>query len=316
MTGIVKAAFYITVGLGILCLIGTLMNPVAILQSLMYLLAAWGISRRSAWSAYGLALLTFGASIMGGFSVIDRINSTILVSLAMNLALAVLLFLAGRSLEQQFDRRGIAWPWISVTVAVVAFFAFFYLYQAPTGSMENTILVGDHIAAAKMPNRAPARGEIVIHRFPVNRKDTFIKRVVGLPGDRIRIRNKKLIVNGQPQDEPYAIHTTSYVDLYRDNFPTRSDVSLYPGALDMLEKHVVNDEVVVPPGEYFVLGDNRDSSLDSRYWGFIKQSDLVGLPCFVYYSEQPRVEQLASPGLGSHLVKLANVRWSRFFHRL
>ena len=153
---------------------------------------------------------------------------------------------------------------------MVAFFAFFYLYQAPTGSMENTILVGDHIAAAKMPNRAPTRGEIVIHRFPVNRKDTFIKRVVGLPGDRIRIRNKKLIVNGQPQDEPYAIHTTSYVDLYRDNFPTRSDVSLYPGALDMLEKHVVNDEVVVPPGEYFVLGDNRDSSLDSRYWGFIK----------------------------------------------
>jgi len=267
VTGIVKAALYITLGLGILFLIATLTTPLAFPQALVYLFAAFGIYRRNAWSAYGLALLTVATAVMGCLAVIDRITPYLFAGVTVNFAVAVLLFLCGRSLEQQFGRRGIAWPWLCATVAVVAFFALFRLYQAPTGSMENTILVGDRIAAARMPNRAPFRGEVVIHRYPVNRKDTFIKRVVGLPGD---------------------------------------------GAVDMLEHHVTNGEIVVPPGEYFVLGDNRDSSLDSRYWGFIKQSDLLGVPCFVYYSEQPVIEALEGP----HVLKLDRVRWSRLFHRL
>src|SRR4029077_16547588 len=130
------------------------------------------------------------------------------------------------------------------------------IYSMPTGSMEDTLLIGDRIAVWRAYGHAPARAQMVVHIYPINRKDTFVKRVVGIPGDRIRIRNKQLFVNGEAVKEPYVEHKTEYVDSYRDNFPSAPNVPLYPPATEMLAKNVVNDEVVVPPGHYFVLGDN------------------------------------------------------------
>jgi signal peptidase I len=146
-----------------------------------------------------------------------------------------------------------------------------------------------------------------VHIYPINRKDTFIKRVVGIPGDRVRIVGKQLFINGSPVSEPYAVHKTSYTDSYRDNFPSEANVPLYPPATEMLANNVVNGEVVVPPNHYFVLGDNRDSSLDSRYWGFIDRSDIIGTPDFVYYSAEP-----ANP-TGSPATWLSLIRWGRIF---
>jgi signal peptidase I len=181
----------------------------------------------------------------------------------------------------------------------------------PTGSMEDTLLVGDRIAVWRTYGAAPQRGEIVTHIYPVNRKDTFVKRVVGIPGDRIRMVNKQLFVNGAAVAEPYVIHRTSYMDSYRDNFPSEATVPLYPGAREMLTANVVNGEVVVPPGHYFVLGDNRDSSLDSRYWGFIAQSDIIGIPKFVYYSVDAG-DAVAAKGQ----LEILRVRWNRIFRKV
>ncbi|HEY3836043.1 MAG TPA: signal peptidase I [Bryobacteraceae bacterium] len=309
----VGTAFYFTLGLGVLSLAMVPWQPGAFLQALIYLCAAWGIRRKHAWAAYGLALLTLVPILvmMGGqIARIGQAGAVAAGSAALfTLALLVVLFLAGRALERQYGRRGSPWPWMSVTVLLVAFLALFGLYQNPTGSMEPTLEPGDKLAVWKDKGNAPARGEMVVHIYPVHRNDTFIKRVVGLPGDRIRIVNKQLYINGTQQTEPYAEHTTSYVDSYRDNFPSEPTVPLFPGATSMLEHNVVNGEVVVPEGHYFVLGDNRDMSLDSRYWGFIDQSDIIGKPKFVYYSARP----VGNPNGNESKLEILRVRWSRFF---
>jgi signal peptidase I len=182
----------------------------------------------------------------------------------------------------------------------------------PTGSMEKTLLVGDRIAVWKTHGAVPVRGEMVTHVYPVNRKDVFVKRIVAIPGDRVRITNKQLFVNGAAVSEPYVEHTTSYMDSYRDNFPSEPNTPLYPSGQEMLAKNVVNGEVVVPPGRYFVLGDNRDSSLDSRYWGFIEQADIIGTPKFVYYSVKPN----ENPSARESKLPILEVRWGRLFRKV
>ncbi len=205
-------------------------------------------------------------------------------------------------------------------------------FVIPTGSMEDTLLIGDHLLVDKMvysppgpvsryllPYEEVSRGDIIVFRYPVDISQTFVKRVIGIPGDRIRIENKQVYLNGKPLDEPYKFHKTDYVDSYRDNFPSEPNVRLYESAQDMLENHVVNGEVVVPPNCYFAMGDNRDSSLDSRYWGFVPRDHIIGKPLIIYWSYDAPTERLVSSTIGlDHLLDLAQnfftkTRWRRTF---
>jgi signal peptidase I len=156
-----------------------------------------------------------------------------------------------------------------------------------------------------------------VFRYPLDIREDYVKRAIGLPGDHIRLVNKQLILNGHPVNEPYVVHKTSYIDSYRDNFPSEPNTPLMPSALDMLEHHVVNGEVVVPPNTIFAMGDNRDNSSDSRYWGFVPRENIVGTPLIVYWSFEAPTEDLTNPNIGiDHLVDIVThfftkTRWSR-----
>lgn len=207
----------------------------------------------------------------------------------------------------------------------------FQAFKIPTGSMEDNLKVGDHIIVNKfiygpgttlggmLPLREIRRGDIIVFRYPVDIRQTFVKRVVGIPGDRIRIENKQVIRNGIRLNEPYKFHKTEYNDSYRDNFPSQPYLQLSEGAIEMLEKHVVNGEVVVPPNSYFAMGDNRDNSLDSRYWGFVPRGNIIGKPLIIYWSYETTTERLASPTISiDHAVDLVQnffgkTHWRRTF---
>lgn len=205
-------------------------------------------------------------------------------------------------------------------------------FVIPTGSMEDTLLVGDHLLVDKLAYSPPGpltknllpysdvkRGDIIVFRYPVDIKQTFVKRVIGVPGDRIRIMNKEVFRNGSKLNEPYKYHKSEYIDAYRDNFPAQPYMQLSEGAVDMLEKNVANGEVVVPPNSYFAMGDNRDNSLDSRYWGFVPRANIIGKPLIIYWSYETTTDRLASQGISlDHVIDLAKnffikTRWSRTF---
>jgi signal peptidase I len=153
----------------------------------------------------------------------------------------------------------------------------------------------------------------------VDTTQTFVKRAIGIPCDRIRIENKVLYINGKAPEEPYKYHKTDYINPYRDNFPGRPNAYLEEGARTMLEHNVVSGQVVVPEGHYFALGDNRDSSLDSRYWGFVPRENIIGKPLLVYWSYDAPTERLAASTIGfDHLLDLSRnffvkTRWERTF---
>ncbi|HTX39986.1 MAG TPA: signal peptidase I [Bryobacteraceae bacterium] len=229
--------------------------------------------------------------------------------------------------------RGFAAEW-AVTI-VLLLFATTFLVQAfviPSASMEDTLLIGDHVLVDKLvfapagtisrhflPYRDVRRGDIIVFRYPRDIKEDYVKRAIGVPGDHIRLVNKQLMLNGHLVNEPYAIHRTSYIDSYRDNFPASPDPSLPQSALDMLEYHVVNGEVVVPPGCIFAMGDNRDDSLDSRYWGFVPRENIVGTPLLIYWSYEASTQDLTNPNIGiGHILDViahffTKTRWNRTF---
>ena len=203
-------------------------------------------------------------------------------------------------------------------------------FVIPTVSMEDTLLVGDHLIVDKLAYAPPGpvsskllpytpirRGDIIVFRPPHDMREPYVKRVIGMPGDRIKIRNKQLYLNGKEVLEPYKYHKTEYIDSYRDNFPSPPNTMVYKTALEMLEKHVVNGEVIVPPGHYFAMGDNRDLSLDSRYWGFVPRENIVGKPAIVYWSYDAPTEHLINPLIGfDHATDVAlhfftKTRWAR-----
>lgn len=205
-------------------------------------------------------------------------------------------------------------------------------FVIPTGSMEDTLLIGDHLLVDKLsyapsgplskyllPYTPVKRGDIIVFRFPVDIKQTFVKRVIGVPGDQIRIVNKQVWLNGQPIIEPYKYHKTAYLDSYRDNFPSDPNTNVNERAIDMLGKHVVKGQIVVPPDSYFAMGDNRDGSLDSRYWGFVPRANIIGKPLLVYWSFDSPTEDLVSSGIDlQHLWDIVRnfptkTRWKRTF---
>jgi signal peptidase I len=181
--------------------------------------------------------------------------------------------------------RGLAVALGMLLICLMASAPFVHAYVINGTSMKASLQLGDHLIIHNLgPDAAIERDEMIVLRSPLDSKQVFVKRVIGLPGDRIRLSNKQVIRNGRRLLEPYALHVTSYTEAFRDNFPGTPNVTLPEGGPDMLEHHVVNGEVVVPPGTLFVLGDNRDDSLDSRYWGFLPRPNVVGRPLFIYWS--------------------------------
>jgi len=230
--------------------------------------------------------------------------------------------------------RGFIGEWV-VTI-ILLLFGTTTLLQAfviPTPSMENTLLVGDHVLVDKLtysptdqvtqhwlPYREVRRGDVIVFRYPLDISTDYVKRAIGLPGDRVRLENKRLILDGKPVDEPYAVHIPGSVESYRDNFPSGTPSQpLRPRALDMLERYVVNGELVVPPGFIFAMGDNRDNSDDCRFWGLVPRENIRGTPLLIYWSFDAPTEDLINPNIGvDHVVDVVahfftKTRWSRSF---
>jgi len=215
-------------------------------------------------------------------------------------------------------------------------------FVIPTGSMEDTLLIGDHLLVDKLayapsgqiskyllPYEQPKHGDIIVFRYPADISQTFVKRVIGVPGDHLKMINRVVYRNGVRLNEPYVYHKFPY-DPGRDNFPNEpssfetwqeTPEARLRGQLqhDMLENHVVNGEIVVPPNSYFAMGDNRDNSLDSRYWGFVPRDYILGKPLLIYWSYRASTEDLAGSSVGSlfsHFVDLGEhfftrTRWDR-----
>lgn len=238
--------------------------------------------------------------------------------------------------EQSYQpERGALAEW-TVTILLLLFGTTMLVqaYVIPTGSMEDTLLVGDHLLVDKLAYAPPGkisryvlpyeqvkRGDIIVFRYPLDINNTFVKRAIGVPGDRIRIANRVLFLNGHAVNEPYVVHKYSSIDYYKDYFPSDATIGLRKEAQDMLEKNVDKStgELVVPDNCYFAMGDNRDSSDDSRFWGFVPRQNIIGKPLVVYWSFEAPTEQLQDPSFSwDHTKDLAlhffsKTRWKRSF---
>jgi signal peptidase I len=203
-------------------------------------------------------------------------------------------------------------------------------FIVPTPSMDTTVMVGDHLLVDKLSYAPPGsisshflpytevrRGDIIVFRYPMDIQQNFVKRVIGVPGDRIHLVNKTVYLNDKPLQEPYAQHIRGEIEPYRDNFPAEPSGPVYDRARKMLAEHVVNGELVVPPESYFAMGDNRDDSLDSRYWGFVPRENIIGKPLLIFWSYQASTEDLVGYTT-NHFVDLilkggffTKTRWDR-----
>ena len=224
---------------------------------------------------------------------------------------------------------------LAATIAIAVFVITFIIqaFQIPSESMEDTLLVGDYLLVDKthygpsddwsyvMPYREIRRGDIIVFKYPVHPSQHFVKRVIGLPGDRVRLANKRLFVNGKLQREDYVVNSLPF-DSFRDNFPNGPLESPGVEAFWYLQvrKLVEDGELIVPAGHYFVLGDNRDWSRDSRYWGFVPKENVVGRPLVIYLSlDMPEKEDIAGVGTSDKLSRFTYVvthvfqiiRWKR-----
>jgi len=230
-----------------------------------------------------------------------------------------------------------------VTV-ILALFGTSFVVQAfkiPSQSMERTLLVGDHLLVNKfifggrggwydklLPYRELQRGDIIVFKFPYQDHPHFVKRVIGLPGDHLKIVDQQVYVNGNLLDEPYAVHDPSsgYGDPLNYNFPPVGNQmylsSLQPEWARDIRKYIQGDELVVPPGRYFAMGDNRDHSLDSRYWGFVDRDAIMGRPFLIYWSIDASSADYGNStfaqrilGIFDTLIHLpARTRWNRMLH--
>lgn len=188
---------------------------------------------------------------------------------------------------------------------VITLFAVTFLVQPaaiPSGSMEPTLRVGELLLTDKqsfapeghwrwlLPPTAVHRGDLVVFHFPPDPETLLVKRVIAVPGDRLRLRDGRVLLNGVPLQEPYATYLPAQMVPFRDDFPfLRSvDPNVEPDWWAYLRQGVQNGEVVIPPDAYFVLGDNRNASEDSRYWGFVRADQMIGRPLVVTVSRVAR----------------------------
>lgn len=248
-------------------------------------------------------------------------------------------------------------------VLVIGLFLFAFVFQnfeIPSGSMMNTLLIGDHVLVDRITLSPPTKWAPFVHYRPVQRGDVIVflkpnpespdlilvKRAIGLPGDRIHLEHGVVYLNGVPQREPYALQPTDEAtteattvgeattaphpyEHARDDFPAdipdiQESSTLNHAAVwaENLPEHVVNGEIVVPPGKVFAMGDNRTNSLDSRYWGFVPMENIEGRPMFVYWSFQTPAGQEDKTSLTDRFAFFAHelthfftqTRWSRTFH--
>jgi signal peptidase I len=225
-------------------------------------------------------------------------------------------------------------------VLVTGLFIITFLVQAfeiPSSSMEDTLLIGDHVFVNReqfaprtswmplLPYRNVRRDDIVVFLSPAEPGLYVVKRIIGTPGDRIHLRDGAVYRNGEKLDEPYVVHKGKDVyNPYRDNFPAVSPTDFYnvtPEWQLTMKNHIQGDDVVVPPDSYFAMGDNRDVSYDSRYWGFIPKENVIGRPMFIYWSFETPANQYLQKEVGERAKFLAHVvihffdatRWRRTF---
>jgi signal peptidase I len=217
----------------------------------------------------------------------------------------------------------------SIVIAVIlALFIRTWVVQAfkiPTGSMEENLLIGDHLLVNKfvsgptlgpferffLPVRDPRRTDVVVFKYPEEPERDFIKRVIGLPGETVEVRERRVYINGQPLDEPY-VHFLE---------PAGGEAQEFT-SVDVRQRY---GPVTVPEGHYFVMGDNRDNSQDSRYWGFLPRGYIKGKALVVYWSyEAEREDYTPSSGVGSTVRQIGSVvthfftrtRWDRMLHQI
>jgi len=224
-------------------------------------------------------------------------------------------------------------------VLVSGLFIITFIFQAfeiPSSSMENTLLIGDHVFVNRMqfapktlwlgpllPYRQVKRGDVFVFLHPAEPGLFVVKRVIGLPGDHIHLENGVVYRNGEKLEEPYVISSPNHFpDSYRDNFPSVSPADsngVDPDWALTLPQHVQGEDIVVPENSYFGMGDNRDVSRDSRYWGFIPKENVIGRPMFIYWSFETPRDQWEKKEIGDRLAFLAHVvihffdetRWRR-----
>jgi signal peptidase I len=255
---------------------------------------------------------------------------------------------AGGEPEHGFAHLRVHLPTLPEAVAsllrtvVVALFVLTFVLQPlliPSESMEHTLLVGDFLLFNKQvyapssfwtrwvePYREVERGDIIVFHHP--QPPLLVKRVVGVPGDRLRIENGRVIVNGVTLEEPYAAFEPAPVNPFRDNFPAPvyTDPQVDPEWWVQMQNQTRNGELVVPAGEYFVLGDNRNHSKDSRYWGFVPRQAIVARPLVIYFSlRRPSTTDVDQTVLKAEDDRLGHdrelparlasfARWKRIFH--
>ena len=238
----------------------------------------------------------------------------------------------------------------TVLALVIYIWAFvFQNFEIPSSSMEKTLLIGDHVLVDHISLAPPSHWAPFVHYRDVRRGDIIVflkphpenpdlylvKRCIGLPGDRIHLRNGVLYLNGVAQNEPYAgmprddgDPSDAYTP-YRDDFPadlegiqqvaSQNNATLW--AID-LPNHIVDGDLVVPPGTVFAMGDNRTQSLDGRFWGFIPRENIVGRPMFIYWSFMTPADQIDKTSLADRVGFMGHVllhffsetRWGRTFH--
>jgi signal peptidase I len=234
------------------------------------------------------------------------------------------------------------------TILAIGLFVFGFIFQnfeIPSGSMLNTLLIGDHVVVDRITlapatkwapfvhYRAVKRGDIIVFMKPNPESPDLIlvKRTIGIPGDRIHLRQGVVYLNGVAQNEPYALQPSAdgtgqqAYQPYRDDFP-----SVTPGPEEQvtefwreeLPQHIQGDDLVVPPGYVFAMGDNRTESLDGRYWGFVPQQNILGRPLFVYWSFKTPADQEDKTSIGDRIAFMFHIvthvftdtRWTRTLH--